>query len=120
MFRSMRTRPSFELSLEKVEWILEQSKLGQLKSIKVINKGVVNPMYEINNRYILRIHKREPHLIKLEKEAVVYGRIHTSGVHVPVPRVLLLDTSKTLIPHNYILINKVKGTDLDELWEKLS
>lgn len=116
----MRTPPSFELSLEKVEWILEQAKLGQLKSIKVIKKGVVNPMYEINNRYIFRIHKREPHLLKLEKEAEVYDRIHTSGVHVPVPHILVLDTSKTLIPHNYLLMNKTKGTDLDEVWKRLS
>ncbi len=42
----MRTSPSFELSLEKVEWILERAKLGQLKSIKVVQKGVVNPLYE--------------------------------------------------------------------------
>ena len=115
----MRTRPSFELSLEKVEWILEQGKLGQLKSIKVIKKGVVNPMYEINNKYILRIHKREPHLIKLEKEAAIYERVAASGVHVPVPQVVVLDTSKTLIPYNYVLMNKIRGTDLDEIWEKL-
>ncbi|MDO8642119.1 MAG: aminoglycoside phosphotransferase family protein [Candidatus Woesearchaeota archaeon] len=115
----MRTRPSFELSLEKVEWMLEQSKLGQLKSIKVIKKGVVNPTYEINNKYILRIHQREPHLLKLEKEAAIYERVLKSGVNVPVPRVIALDTSKTLIPHNYVLMNKIRGTDLDEVWKKL-
>jgi aminoglycoside phosphotransferase (APT) family kinase protein len=116
----MRIKESFELSLEKVEWILEQHKLGELSTIKVIEKGVVNPIYEINGKYILRIHTREPHLVKLEKEAFIYETILKKKSRFPVPQVINLDTSKTLIPHNYMLMTKIEGKDLDDAWTDMS
>ena len=116
----MRMPQTFELSLEKVEWILEQHKLGELSTIKVTEKGIVNPSYEINGKYILRIHTREPHLIKLEKEKFIYETILKKKSRFPVPYVISLDTSKTLIPFNYLLMTKIKGVDLDDAWPKMS
>ena len=57
----MKNPKEFTLSLEAVEAIMKKHKLGELSTIRIVEKGLVNPMYEINGTYMLRLHIREPH-----------------------------------------------------------
>lgn len=117
----MKRQQKFELSIESVEEIMKKHRLGDLVTITIVEKGLVNPMYQINGKYMLRLHIREPHLLKLEKEAYIYDLINRkSKVKIPVPEVLVLDTTKTTLPCNYSIMNKIKGEDLDDLWPHIS
>ena len=117
----MKNPKEFTLSVEAVEAIIKKHKLGELSTIRIVEKGLVNPMYEINGTYMLRLHIREPHLLKLEKEAYVYKLVYRkSKGKIPVPKIIALDTSKTMLHCNYSIMNKIEGDDLDDVWQTMN
>ncbi|HIG96226.1 TPA: phosphotransferase, partial [Candidatus Woesearchaeota archaeon] len=39
---------------------------------------------------------------------------------MPVPKIIALDTSKTMLHCNYSIMNKIEGDDLDDVWQTMN
>ncbi len=85
-----------------------------LESIREIKEaGRVNHLFEvyINNpkkTLILKIYTKKWEHYKPDKEKFVFELIK-SKTNLPVPEIYILDKSKKIIPHTYILMNKAEG-----------
>src|SRR3989338_4017050 len=98
--------------------ILKKYNLGNVKSVIPIKKGLINPSFLINNKYVLRIDKSDRlknlpgHDTRFEREKFLYNLLPNKGI--PVPICLGLDLSGEIIPEKYILMSYIKGTSLLE------
>lgn len=106
------------LSKKKIQEIFDAHSLGAVKTNKLIKEGVSNPVYMINNEVVLRIRK-DSNKFKFEKEKFLFDLLNKK-THLPVPKVIALDSSKKIIPYDYILLEKLPGKSLKKSFSKLS
>ncbi len=90
-------------------------------SVSPMKKGCVNETYDIRienpkKDLVLRVYPKEDW--KAVKEAYIY-KLLSEETDVPVPKVLFLDTSRKLLPKKYIVLSKVRGSELDKKDPKL-
>jgi aminoglycoside phosphotransferase (APT) family kinase protein len=107
-----------ELSKKKIQEIFDAHSLGLVKISKLLEEGLSNPVYLINDEVILRIRK-DSNKFKFEKEKFLFGLLKEK-TDLPVPTVIDLDTSDKIIPYDYILLEKLPGELLKKLFPKLS
>lgn len=109
-------KQQYKISNDTIEKILNKHNLGNLKSIIPIKTGLINPVFLVNDRYILRIDKSDnlknlpEHNTRFEREAFLYKLLPQKGV--PTPTCLGLDSSGEIIPEKYIIISYIKGNSL--------
>lgn len=106
------------LSKKKIQEIFNAHSLGTVKTNKLLEEGVSNPAYIINNEVVLRIRK-DSNKFKFEKEKFLFDLLKKKTC-LPVPRVIDLDSSKKIIPYDYILLEKLPGESLKKSFSKLS
>ncbi|WEW59784.1 hypothetical protein PRK78_005264 [Emydomyces testavorans] len=93
--------------------------------VKFFSEGAFNKLYEISSpskpeKYLMRVSLPVEPFFKTESEAatLAYIRKHTS---IPVPRVLGYDSSaKNDLGFEWILLEKIEGVCLYDVWEKMS
>ena len=111
-------RIMFKLSKKKIQRIFDIHSLGTVKSVKILEEGLSNPTYMINNKIVLRI-KKDSNEFKFEKERFLFDLLRKK-TNLPVPKVIDLDSSKKIIPYDYTLLEKLPGKLLKDVFSKLS
>jgi len=106
------------LSKKKIQEIFEAHSLGIVKTKRILQEGVSNPAYIINDKVVLRI-KKDSRDFKFEKEKFLFDLLKKK-TDLPVPTVIDLDNSRKIIPHDYILLEKLPGELLKKSFSKLS
>jgi len=106
------------LSKKKIQEIFDAHSLGTVRTKKILQEGVSNPAYIINDEIVLRI-KKDSREFKFEKEKFLFDLLKKK-TDLPVPKVIDLDTSKKIIPQDYILLEKLPGELLKKSFSKLS
>jgi fructosamine-3-kinase len=92
--------------------------LGPLVSVAPLGGGVVNSALLLNGRAVLRINTREPDAPKIAKEAWALGWVGVQGLGaVRVPAVLGVDTARTILPYDYLLLEYLPDPPADAAWE---
>jgi aminoglycoside phosphotransferase (APT) family kinase protein len=106
------------LSKKKAQEIFSAHSLGAVKTMRVLEEGLSNPAYVINDSVVLRVRK-DANKGKFEKERFLFNLLRKK-TDLPVPKVIDLDSSKKIIPHDYILLEKLPGESLKKCSSRLS
>jgi aminoglycoside phosphotransferase (APT) family kinase protein len=99
----------FNLSLKDAKSICKKFDLSIPQKVVRLEEGMVNDVFSVNGRYVIKINTGNPDIPKLKKEAELYRLL--SG-KVPVPKVYGLDESKEILPYSYIVMQYVEGSSL--------
>ena len=90
---------------------------GDNPSIEKINVGFTNTLYDIDNKYILKV------CTDLNNEPSFNNEIDFYKNNIDnkyIPKLLLSDTSKIDIPYLYEVLEKVEGVSLYNVWHTLT
>jgi aminoglycoside phosphotransferase (APT) family kinase protein len=83
--------------------------------IKEISAGSINPVYSINDKYILRI---DPLIAgsseKFAKEVFLFKLLIKHDI--PVPKVIAYDNSCSLIKYSYMIMEQMRGDNLLDVY----
>jgi len=110
----------YHLHPKDVQQILTHHQLGQLINLEEIITGLINPVYRINDNYILRIeqHTYEQNPDKLKREAFLFELLPSFGI--PTPKLIGFDDSNDIISSPYILLAFVPGKSLEQSFSGLN
>ena len=86
------------------------------KQFRLITAGFTNTIYSVQN-YIIRICTNSKNEARFENEINFYKENTDNN---GIPKLYVSDTTKSVVPYYYEIIEKVSGKTLYELWYKLS
>lgn len=99
------------IETEKIKKILDNYGLGNLESFEENEISTINPVFLINQKYILRVDLGESdNKGKFKKESILFDLL--PNFSVPTPKLITFDDSCTLIDKPFLLINYVPGENL--------
>jgi aminoglycoside phosphotransferase (APT) family kinase protein len=97
--------------------IAKKHKLGKITKISYSKSGMVNPCIFLNDKYVLRINVRDPEIAKFEREEIAFKKLKKEHF---IPKIVILNTDKKIIPYDYIITEKLKGKEIAKDWAKFS
>jgi aminoglycoside phosphotransferase (APT) family kinase protein len=113
--------PAYRPTPDQLAAIAGRYGLGLLTAWRDLAGGVVNPVLLLNERAVLRINVRTPADPKVAKEAWVLARLAGDPpLGVRVPAVLGADTRRTILPYDYLLLDRLPGRPGSEVWDGAS
>lgn len=99
---------------KEIEEIIKNNSLLKDKKYKIINSGFTNTIYQVEN-YIIRICTKKENEEKFANEIEFYQNNQNENI----PKLIMSDKTKTVIPYYYEIIEKIEGKTLYEIWYKL-
>ncbi|HEC93853.1 MAG TPA: hypothetical protein ENI56_00565 [Candidatus Kaiserbacteria bacterium] len=108
----------YNLEKESAQKVFDRFDLGAIEKISQFEQGMINDVYSINGKYVLKINSAHPNLPKLSNEAAVYEALADSSV--PVPKLYGYDENRKLLGYPYILMEQIQGETLKEIWRNLN
>jgi len=110
-------KDSYAIPQESIRSILEKYRLGSISSFQEIKTGLINPVFIINNQFILKVNTK--HTIenkqKFEKEAFLLTLFSKSDI--PSPKLIGFGISGEIIKEDYLLMTYVEGETLTTAFE---
>lgn len=101
-----------------VQRILDKYNLGKIQRIKKEASGITGDVLRVNNQLILKVDsRRQTHKYRIERNAIMCEILEKNGILAP--RTIALDTSKTIIKQEYIILTLLEGDNLIDVWETL-
>lgn len=91
--------------------------LGDVERIERATSGVSNRCFIVNETRVIRFNTVDVAVRKFENERVAYELL--AGSDVPVPSVVALDTSRRVVPYDYIVLTRLAGMNLAESGQTL-
>jgi len=107
----------FSLTLPQAKAICKKQNLEEPAQIKRFEKGMINDVFLLNNKYVIKINTGHPKLPKLKKEKELYKLLKKNNI--PVPKVYSYDSSKSIIDYSYIIMEKIEGNSLNDIWDSM-
>lgn len=89
--------------------IWDAYQLGPVRQITPAG-GARNTCYFVNDDLVLRLNTRDPDFIKFRNERVAYDLL--AGSELPIPTVVALDESRTLVPYDLIVLTRRPGVSI--------
>jgi serine/threonine protein kinase len=86
-------------------------------NVEKINVGFTNTIYNVNNKYIIKICSDTNNEPKFQKEIDFYNANKDNNL---IPKLYYSDTSKQDIPYFYEILEKIGGVTLYNVWHTLS
>ncbi len=108
---------NFNLSLEDARKICSKFGLSKPKKVIRLEEGMVNDVFSIDNKYVIKINTGHPNIPKLKKEKEIYGKVLGK---IPAPKTQGYDSSKEILPYSYLIMQHVSGSSLGSMYDKLS
>lgn len=88
-------------------------------SVKRYTTGLANEVYEVilpdKSEYVFRLNKNENFLKGSDKYIPMFA-----SLGIKVPKIVISDYSKTIVPINYQILVKIQGDDIGNIFESLS
>src|SRR3989344_2339736 len=111
-------KDNYKILKDQVQAILEKYHLERIFSFEAIKTGLINPVFVINNQYVLKINTKDviEHKQKFEKEAFLVRLF--SGSDIPAPKLIGHDASGEIIKEDYLLMTYIPGQTLTKAFEK--
>lgn len=110
----MRT---FNISLKDVSKICKKFDLSKPKKVIRLEEGMINDVFSIDEKYVIKINTSHPKISKLRKEKEIYERLLGE---IPIPKIYGYDSSKEVLLYSYIIMQHVKGFSLGFVYNNLS
>lgn len=98
-----------------IEKIISNNDILKNTSYKKINSGFTNTIYEVGN-YIVRICTNVKNESRFKAEIDFYTN-HKSKY---IPELYIGDTTKSIVPYFYEIIERIEGDTLYEIWYQIS
>lgn len=98
-----------------IEKIISNNDILKNTSYKKINSGFTNTIYEVGN-YIVRICTNVKNESRFKAEIDFYNN-HKSKY---IPKLYIGDTTKSIVPYFYEIIERIEGDTLYEIWYQIS
>ena len=112
-------RVNFQIDDTALSRIWSAQGLGSIRTTEWAGKGVNNPAFVINDGYVLRFDGLIIEGVsRFHGEQRAYHLLQAVGI--PCPEVVAIDDSKTLVPYDYMIMNKVEGTPVADSWTELT
>ncbi len=93
--------------------------LEDVVELQEITSGSINPVFLINNKFILRIDLRlSGNNDKFVKEFFLFETLPKFSI--PVPKVIAFDDSCNVIKYPYIMMHKIPGDNLSDVYSSQS
>lgn len=108
----------FRFPTSSIQAICQHYKLGKPTHITYSKSGKVNPIIFVNDRYVIKVNVRDPQDPKLRREA--YCMQQLKKAQVPVPELIALDESRTLLSYDFLIMTKIKGKEIHANWQHLN
>lgn len=102
---------------EIVERIFQKYNLNIPKTFKKIEVGFTNKVYSVDDKYILKVCDDERNEDKIAREVYLYSLFSSS---LPVPKVIIYDTSKKILDKHYVVYPMIEGDNLYNVWHKMN
>ncbi|MDP2683788.1 MAG: aminoglycoside phosphotransferase family protein [bacterium] len=107
-----------DLDQKTAQKILDKNSHGKVISISRETLGITGSVYNINNKYIIKIAGSSGQdKFRVERNATMCEILQKHGINCP--EVIALDISKEVIEHKYLIMTKLEGDNLVDVWEKL-
>lgn len=107
------------LSQQQLQRIFSAHELGLVRQIVIPRRGSINLVVVINDEYVLRADYRNH-----QTDSRFIGEKHAYDVladaHVPIPRVIVLDTSRRLIDYDYTILTRLPGEPMLDAWPSMT
>jgi aminoglycoside phosphotransferase len=100
----------------QINLIFEKQNLGNIFTVEKIPIGYVNKVYSINNKFILKICSDSTNEPFFMKEVYFYKKFEGK---IKTPKIIHVDTSKSLVKHFFMIYEKLKGDTLYSTWRFL-
>lgn len=101
---------------EVIEQIVSNNELLRGKKYQLITAGFTNTIYKVED-YIVRICTNLNNEERFKNEIDFYNKNKNND---RIPTLYVGDTSKTIVPYFYEIIERIEGQTLYEVWYKLS
>jgi aminoglycoside phosphotransferase (APT) family kinase protein len=110
--QNISMKSKFTLSKKSATQVLGKHHLGPLLTINEIKTGLINPVFLINGKYILKVGSQNDldTLHKFEKEAFIYQMFDKSDI--PIPKLFAYDSTGNIIPKVYLICSYLEGETL--------
>jgi aminoglycoside phosphotransferase (APT) family kinase protein len=105
------------ISSEQIAAIWQAYDLGAVQTITVPRRGCSNACFLVNENRVARFQVTELPLHKFRTEKTAYDLLRAS--EIPVPEVLVLDESQTLVPHAFLITTRLPGETVYDSWNGL-
>lgn len=99
-----------------IKEIIDNNELLKGKSYTLINKGFTNTIYRVDD-YVVRICTNKDNETKFLNEIEFYNKNKDND---KIPTVYVTDTTKSIVPYYYQIMERIEGKTLYDIWYKLS
>lgn len=99
-----------------IEKIINSNELLGGLSYEKVNAGFTNTIYKAGN-YIIRLCTNEKNEERFKNEIEFYNK---NKDNKNIPKLYYSDTSKSIVPYYYEIVEKINGKTLYEVWYKLT
>lgn len=101
------------ITLGDAQRLFDRHGLGVVHSLQPRSGGQINGVYLVNGRYILRLRPEEKKAGAFVTEETLFRRLRS---RLPVPVVLACDTTRELLPVDYLVCARLPGDNLVRVW----
>ena len=102
------------ISREQIGAIWQALGLGAVQTITVPRRGCSNACFLVNENGVVRFQATDLPLHKFRTEKTAYDLLRAS--EIPVPAVLGLEESPTLLPYAFLITTRLPGETAYESW----
>jgi fructosamine-3-kinase len=100
-----------------LERIWEAHRLGTVWTVTTPRRGGVNRCFIVNEDLVIRFNGWDTGACRFRNEQVAFASLRPSGV--PVPQVVALDDSRTLVSCDYLIATRLVGETIIDSWSAL-
>ncbi len=104
---------------EILKKIIENNKnlFGEESTVNKINVGFTNTIYNVGEKFIIKICSNIENEPMFQKEIAFYNANKDNNL---IPKLYFSDNSKKIIPYFYEILEKIEGVTLYNVWHTLS
>jgi aminoglycoside phosphotransferase (APT) family kinase protein len=105
------------ITSEQIASLWQALGFGAAQTITVPQRGCSNACFLVNTDRVVRFQITELPRDKFRTEQIAYDLLR--GSELPVPEVLALDESKTLVPYAFLITTRLPGETVYDSWNGL-
>src|SRR5437899_3331431 len=105
------------ISSENIAAIWQAYELGAVQTITVPRRGCSNACFVVNENRVVRFQVSDLPLHKFRTEKTAYDLLRATDL--PVPELLVLDESRTLLPYVFSIVTRLPGETVYDSWNGL-
>lgn len=105
------------ISREEIAAIWQAYGLGAVRALSIPRRGCSNACFLVNQDRVIRFQVKDLHRRKFRAEQLAYDLLRAG--EIPVPELLVLDESQTLVPHAFMITTRLPGETVFESWSAL-